>query len=334
MRRAAGCTGKLLSSRRMMLKRGRCSLIRLYSSSSASVSESVTVTSTCWISLHQRLDLGRQARLTGSSCRRDRAGWRPCPHTAAPRGRPGRRNTCGTRRDGAAAWPRTAARRIRCRDSGRGAAPVTFPGLAAPGDHQRQLQRLFVVQARIHLRAIGARKVRIRQAARAAGAFGDILARSSPGARRPAASHWLRARRRPAPVPSWMFSRRRVLYPPTVVSVLPCMGSHTHSTVWPVSRTAWMRRGSDFSMSLAPKRWIEREPSRLVVGIQRGDQPLQPAAVHRRADLHADRDWRCRGSIPRARHRAAPCACRSTACASTGCTRPCARGMNRVCACS
>src|SRR3984885_6231012 len=37
--------GKLLSSRRVTLKRGRCSLIRLYSSSSASTSECVTVTS-------------------------------------------------------------------------------------------------------------------------------------------------------------------------------------------------------------------------------------------------------------------------------------------------
>ena len=37
--------GKLLSSRSTTLKRGRCSLMRLNSSSSASVSEPVTVTS-------------------------------------------------------------------------------------------------------------------------------------------------------------------------------------------------------------------------------------------------------------------------------------------------
>ena len=48
--------------------------------------------------------------------------------------------------------------------------------LAALGNHQRQFQCLFVVQSRIDLRTVGARQVRIRKAAGAAGAFGHVLA--------------------------------------------------------------------------------------------------------------------------------------------------------------
>src|SRR6476619_6031124 len=46
----------------------------------------------------------------------------------------------------------------------------------APADQHRDLHRLLVVQARIHLRLVRAREVRFLEPASAADAFGDVVA--------------------------------------------------------------------------------------------------------------------------------------------------------------
>src|SRR5262249_1437892 len=47
----------------------------------------------------------------------------------------------------------------------------------APADQHRDFHRLLVVQARIDLRLVGAREIRLLESARAADALGDVLAR-------------------------------------------------------------------------------------------------------------------------------------------------------------
>ena len=47
--------------------------------------------------------------------------------------------------------------------------------LAVLGDPQCQLQRLFVIKARVDCRSVGALQVRVRQSARTTGAFGHVV---------------------------------------------------------------------------------------------------------------------------------------------------------------
>ena len=118
-----------------------------------------------------------------------------------------------------------------------------------------------------------------------------------------------------------MLSKRRVLMPCGVVSVLPCIGSQTHSTVRPVRCGPPRRAAAASSATLsAPMRWISVIRAGLALRIEHVEQADQPVGRHRRADLDAERIVECRGGTRRARRRAAPCACRSTGSASTGCT--------------
>ena len=49
-----------------------------------------------------------------------------------------------------------------------------------------------------------------------------------------------------------MSSKRRVLWPPSLVNVFPCMGSQTHTTGWPSASTARTIGGSSPPILSAP----------------------------------------------------------------------------------
>src|SRR5678815_271784 len=76
-----------------------------------------------------------------------------------------------------------------------------------------------------------------------------------------------------------MFSKRRVLKPPELVSVLACIGSQTHSTCWPVSRTASIIFGRPFSTSFAPKRWMMVRRPGVLFGLSVVTRPCSHSAV-------------------------------------------------------
>src|SRR5690242_3343458 len=52
-----------------------------------------------------------------------------------------------------------------------------LPCRAVPADQHGELQRLFVVESRVHRRLVRTCQVRIRETARAAGALGDVFTR-------------------------------------------------------------------------------------------------------------------------------------------------------------
>ena len=124
------------------------------------------------------------------------------------------------------------------------------------------------------------------------------------------------------------------LEPRLGLCVLPCIGSHTHSTVFPVRRTASISGGSRLAICHAPKRWISVSRPGSLSGLQTIDQPLHNPPASFRPDLHRHRIADAAEDTRRARRPDPPCACRSTGSASTGCTSLRAAAPCRVCACS
>ena len=172
----------------------------------------------------------------------------------------------------------------RCRLN---AAPVSVMAAGAARS-AAPLQRLLVVEARIDAGLVRALEVGLREAARAADALGDVLAgelevhaaeaRAELGVELEACSS-----------SATILSNRRVLMPCGVVSVLPCIGSQTHSTVRPVARTASTSGGSLSATLSAPMRWISVMPAGLALGIEHVEQARSQSGVIARADLDAER---------------------------------------------
>ena len=185
----------------------------------------------------------------------------------------------------------------------------------------RELERLLVVESRVDLRAVGARKVALRRV-RARRPMHSVT--SSPVSskctppRRLPCSRWMR---KAVSSSATMLSKRRVLTPPAVVSVLPCIGSQTQSTGPParahrVDQTA----AAVPSICPAPMRWISTRRPGSLCGFSTRHRPCSQSRGHRRPDLHADRIGDAAEVLDVRAVERPRCACRSRAGASTGCT--------------
>ena len=97
-------------------------------------------------------------------------------------------------------------------------------------DPHRDLERLLVVEPRIDAALVRALEAGLVEPARAADALGDVVAGELEVNAAEARAELRRGARSSSRARSTILSNRRVLMPCGVVSVLPCIGSHTHST--------------------------------------------------------------------------------------------------------
>ena len=110
------------------------------------------------------------------------------------------------------------------------------------GDAKGQVDRLAGVQSGVADRGVALVELVLRDVHHPTQAFGHVVAgeldvhAARPGADLACAAKkpWSSAR---------MSSKRRVLCPPSATKVLPCIGSQTHTTGWPVVAHGLEQRG-------------------------------------------------------------------------------------------
>ena len=183
-------------------------------------------------------------------------------------------------------------------------------------------------------RAVGALQVLIGEPARAAGALGDVLAGELDVHAAEVRAHLGVDAERQLELLEDVLEAARL---ESAGAWSRCCRASDRTPTAPTGRSGAPPRsafGSAAATSFAPKRWMKRQPPGLVLRVERRHQSLQPGRVHRRADLDADRDWRCRGSTRRARRRAAAVRMPIHGMWVERLYQRFWRGMKRVCACS
>ena len=120
----------------------------------------------------------------------------------------------------------------------RSVEPGRVAGTQQLGGAEREVERLAAVEPGIAHRLVALRQVLVEDLVAAAQALGDVVAREldvhAAGPRALAGGGRRRSRRsRRRTSSKW-----RVFWPLGAVNVLPCIGSHAHTTGWPASRTA------------------------------------------------------------------------------------------------
>ena len=109
------------------------------------------------------------------------------------------------------------------------------------GDAEGEVERLAAVEAGVAHRLVAVVELGVEDLLGAAEALGDVVAgqldvdAAGPGA----LGRW--ARKKPA-ISARTSSKWRVLRPLGAVKVLPCIGSHAHTTGWPASRDGPQQR--------------------------------------------------------------------------------------------
>ena len=108
-----------------------------------------------------------------------------------------------------------------------------------------------------------------------------------------------------------MSSKRRVFWPPSAVKVLPCIGSHIHTTGWPSSSTARRSAGQMVVDGVDPEPGDQGQPTGDPVGVEPLAQGQHVVGGGRRARSWSRPGCGCRRGTRRGRRRAGGCARRT-----------------------
>ena len=136
-------------------------------------------------------------------------------------------------------------------------------------DLEREVERLAAVEAGVAHRLVAVAEAARRGSPRPAEALGHVVAGELDVH---AAGPWCPpggGRRRSRRSRARMSSSRRVFWPPAALKVLPCIGSHAHTTGWPASRTARSSGGRCSRIRAGAHAGDEREPARDPIGVER-----------------------------------------------------------------